>query len=557
MKQCTQCKSSFEVTDLDRQFYDKLSPIVAGKKYPLPEPVFCPQCRCHRRITFRNERHLYHRKCDLCWQSKILCYPADSPYTVYCHECWLSDKWDASNYGLEFDFSRPFFEQFDELMKSVPKMGMMQFNNENSPYANWLAYSKNSMMSPGSYYVDTCLYGRKNQNSRDIVDCVNCDHCDLLYSSINCNQCYQSQHLLNCRNCSECFYVANSTRCKNCFMCSDLVGKEYHINNQPCSKEDYERRVSAKMKLSPVDLMQGFSTFSGSTPKRFQNQINCQDSLGDYIQNCKNATFCFDCFDVEDSRYLYDCVTVKDSMDLTNFDEKIERCYEISAGGDRCQRVLCSFCPIICSDSLYLHVCLYAQNCFGCDGIHQKTSYSILNKKYSKEEYEQLVPKIIEHMNKTGEWGIYFSPSISPFSYNETFANELSTLSKEEVLARGWKWRDLKDHLQDVQKTISANRLPHSIANIPDDILNWAIVCEKTGRPFKVQPAELKFYRKMNIPVPHCHPDQRYLDLVHLRNPRHLYSRKCAKCQSEIQTTYPPERPETVYCESCYLSSIY
>jgi len=30
--------------------------------------------------------------------------------------------------------------------------------------------------------------------------------------------------------------------------------------------------------------------------------------------------------------------------------------------------------------------------------------YCILNKQYSKEEYEELVPKIIEHMQKTGEW---------------------------------------------------------------------------------------------------------------------------------------------------------
>jgi hypothetical protein len=30
--------------------------------------------------------------------------------------------------------------------------------------------------------------------------------------------------------------------------------------------------------------------------------------------------------------------------------------------------------------------------------------YCILNKQYTKEEYEELVPKIIEHMKKTGEW---------------------------------------------------------------------------------------------------------------------------------------------------------
>jgi hypothetical protein len=36
-------------------------------------------------------------------------------------------------------------------------------------------------------------------------------------------------------------------------------------------------------------------------------------------------------------------------------------------------------------------------------GLHDK-SYCILNKQYTKEEYEELVPKIIEKMMKDDEW---------------------------------------------------------------------------------------------------------------------------------------------------------
>jgi hypothetical protein len=45
-----------------------------------------------------------------------------------------------------------------------------------------------------------------------------------------------------------------------------------------------------------------------------------------------------------------------------------------------------------------------------------------LNKKYSKEDYETLLPKIIDHMKKTGEWGEFFPMEISPFKYEETKA---------------------------------------------------------------------------------------------------------------------------------------
>ncbi|KKP36762.1 MAG: hypothetical protein UR28_C0038G0001, partial [Candidatus Peregrinibacteria bacterium GW2011_GWF2_33_10] len=52
-------------------------------------------------------------------------------------------------------------------------------------------------------------------------------------------------------------------------------------------------------------------------------------------------------------------------------------------------------------------------------------------------------------------------------------------------------------------------------------------------------------------------PDQRHKDRMALRNPRKLWKRNCIKCNAEIQTTYAPERKEIVYCEKCYLESVY
>ena len=54
----------------------------------------------------------------------------------------------------------------------------------------------------------------------------------------------------------------------------------------------------------------------------------------------------------------------------------------------------------------------------------------------------QLVSQIREHMTKTGEWGKFFPPTLSPFGYNETIANDFFPLEKEEALKRGFKWSD-------------------------------------------------------------------------------------------------------------------
>ena len=106
-------------------------------------------------------------------------------------------------------------------------------------------------------------------------------------------------------------------------------------------------------------------------------------------------------------------------------------------------------------------------------------------------------------------------------------------------------------------ETQNIGSLLNNANNVPDDILNWAIECEVTKKPFRIIKQELEFYRKHNLPIPRRHPDQRHLDRMKLRNPRRLFERKCDKCQKDIQTTYAPERPEIIYCEECYNKEIY
>ncbi len=49
----------FPVFSGDIDFYEKISPIFAGKKELIPPPTLCPDCRHRRRLAFRNERKLY------------------------------------------------------------------------------------------------------------------------------------------------------------------------------------------------------------------------------------------------------------------------------------------------------------------------------------------------------------------------------------------------------------------------------------------------------------------------------------------------------------------
>jgi hypothetical protein len=95
----------------------------------------------------------------------------------------------------------------------------------------------------------------------------------------------------------------------------------------------------------------------------------------------------------------------------------------------------------MCNDCYYCQQIISCKNCFGCEGLKHK-QYCILNKQYTKEEYEILVPKIIEKMKADGERGEFFPVENSTFGYNETLAQRFYPMTKEEALARNYHWQE-------------------------------------------------------------------------------------------------------------------
>ncbi len=159
-------------------------------------------------------------------------------------------------------------------------------------------------------------------------------------------------------------------------------------------------------------------------------------------------------------------------------------------------------------------------------------------------------------MKKSGEWGEYLPASVSPFGYNESVAHEYMPVSKEEATNMGFHWRDIVDDVPSVSRIISAKDLPDCIDDIPDDILTWAIRCEDSSRPYRIQKTELQFYRQNKLPIPRHHPDIRYDTRLSLRNPRTLFERTCIACGTNVQSTFAPTRPEKVVGEECYRKTI-
>ena len=555
---CRACQSPYPITDRDIEFYTKVSPTFNGKKEFIPPPTLCPDCRQQRRLAFRNERKLYRRTCDLTGQSILSLYSPDKSLKVYDQKAWQSDAWSAFDYSRDFDFSRTFMEQYGELYRAIPHANLMnpKINTlENAEYNNYIDNAKNAYLNFGGSYIQDSSY---TTGSIHLTNCLDIWWSTTLTRSYEC---------VNSGNGFECFFVRHSDgntfcsfcedciKCSHCLFCVGLRNQQYCIMNQQHTKEEYEEKIKSFSFRSLPMLSAQFEKFHLSCPHPASRTWGSEDCTGDYIYFSKDCLDSYIVTTCRGTRYLCEGGRVNDTYDGSYVYDGEGRIIEGISIDFGSQVGFSS--QVTASSSIYYSAeILSCHDLFGCVGL-RNASHCILNKKYSEKEYDNLVSRIVAHMRETGEWGEFFDPSVSPFGYHETVAMEYFPLDRDPAIKQGFGWSDYEAPAPQVSKTLPANRLPDDITAVPDDILDWAIVCEITGKPFKITRTELAFYRDFGLPIPRRHPDQRHLDRIALRNPCHLYDRPCAQCGTSIRTTYAPSRPEQVYCDSCHKKFIY
>ena len=570
-KTCKQCNTDFQIAKEDLVFYDKISPLFNGKKYPIPPPQLCPDCRLQRRLAFRNERNFYHRKCDLSGKQTLSMYSDKTPFQVYEQAEWWGDKWDALTYGRDFDFNRSFFEQFFELFKAVPRVSLYTTNIENSYYNNFTINQKDCYLIHGGGNNEKCMYGNFVTSSEYVLDALSVYSCRYCYEGVSSGNCYQCFFFTNCRSCSDSIMIEDCQNCQNCIACFGLRQQEYCIMNTHVGKEKFEK---AKKELFPLtakkigSLREKLNIVKAKSPHIASHVYNSEDCSGDMIFNSKNCQYCFDTKDSEDSKYLNFTPKGMASQDCTfNASDGVEYCFN-TCSTVGAKNSMATFLFWYGDRVYYSMECFQCKDLFGCIGLKHK-EYCIFNKQYTKEEYEELAPKIIEHMQKsedpsidsrsvsqtTGQdWGDFFPIIFSPFGYNETIAQEYFPLTKEKVLAQGWKWKDEEERVGYKGPEV---KIPEQINDVDDSVCEKVLTCEISDKNYKIIPQELEFYRKMDLPIPRKSPTQRHQERLKLRNPRKLWSRNCMKCNKEMLTVHAPDRPETVYCEECYLKEVY
>lgn len=541
-KTCKNCWSKFKITDRDLSFYDKISPIINWEKYQIPSPSLCPDCRTQRRLSFGNERKLYKRKCDLTGKDIISIYSPDKPYKVYWVNEWFSDDWDSMANWMDFDFSKTFSEQFNELSKKAPILSLFAFSNENSDYVNYSWWDKNCYLCVCTDYSEDCQYCYNVYYSKYAIDSSYSYSLENCYSCIDCKKWFKLFYSQNCENCSNSSFLLNCTNCQDCFACTDMVNAQYCFFNQKYDKETYLQKVSQfnTDHQNSIELMiSKIIDLRKDKPVKYRIWSWNENVIWNYLFNSQNCIDCFDSINTEDAKYCSNIKWWKNLMDVNRRASPWELLYEciwVGANSNKSCFNLCSRSNLL--KVYYSFSCIdNCNNLFWCVWLREK-SYCIFNKQYTKQEYEQLLPKIIKHMQKTWERWEYFNPNISMFGYNETVAMEHFPLTKQEAIDKWFKRSDYE-------------------APLPNPNQENVVVCKKSWKPFRMTQSEVDFYQKYDILYPTKHPDIRHQERMKLRNPRKLRDRNCDKCWKDIQTTYSPDRSETIYCEVCYNQEIY
>ena len=557
-KKCQNCKKDFVIEPEDFNFYEKIK---------VPPPTWCPECRLIRRLSFQNTWNLNWRNCDKCGQKTMSVYAPEQKLTVYCSPCWWADDWDGTEYAMDYDPTRSFWEQMLELSLKTPRVALLSTYStlKNCDYSNDIGWSKNCYLVFWADYCDNVYYSSILNGLKWSSDCLRGWDSELCYGSIGFINNYRTFFSDECDDCLDVWFSRNCYGCTNCVGCVNLRGEKYCIFNVKYSKEEYEQKIAElglaswqnlqklEKKAHEFWLTKPYREYSG-------NSLNL-NVTGEHVYRSKNAKECYIADGVENSKYcqFITVASTKDSMDYSGWGNGATQIYESSVVGEKVDKIFFSISTYPDSfNSQYCFQAIASKNNFGCFNLKRK-QYCILNKEYPREEFEELRAKIIKDMttrpfvDKLGRkftYGEFFPLEFNKCPYNKSNAMRFFPKTKEQALSGGYSWSD--ENNPSPPATINADELPDTITETTDSIFDEIIECASCKRSYRIVKGELNLLRKMGLPVPHECPKCRENARFERMTKPEMHYRNCDKCGAKIYTPYAPDRPEIVYCVSCY-----
>jgi hypothetical protein len=547
------CEGEFKIEKEDIKFLKMLY---------VPPPNFCPTCRRMRRLVHMNFSRLFKRECDAPGHNEMMIsiLPEECPFSVYDYQYFIGDEFDAFSFGIRYKEGDDPMKDLLSLRKKFPMPSFLNRDpsSVNSEYSNGGRNVKNGYYVIACYGVEDAWYSNMLQKSRNVMDSLQIWDSEFIYECLSSDHLYKSSFVYFSNDCMESMFLFDCHNCQNCFGCVNLQNKKYCVYNKQLSKEDYESFINSIYPLSKESLSdyeKKFWDLVKSMPANGTRNVAVNNVSGVNLANSKNLHDVIDADNSENIRHADGALSHKDSMDFTFSGGHSSLLYMDTNIGSQSSGVKFSVSSKFCTDCEFVFNSKNLNNCFMCFGLQNK-SYCVLNKQYSEEEYYKVIDGLKLKMLEKGEYEDGLGLEFSAQAYNFSLAQISYPLSNEEIIKLGgYVAKEPETNVGNIE-VVKYSDLPKTINETSDDILNKAIICEVSGRPFRIIPSELEFYKRMNLPLPNIHPLLRIERRLHFIKAGKKYKTTCAKCEKDIETIYNPNDNWNLYCDDCYKKEI-
>lgn len=592
---CAISQTSFPLFQSEKNLLEKLSYRIANQNIQLPLPTLCPEIRLLQKLLFINQTKFYNNACALSGQKTISRLSPQSGYAIYTNKNRSSDERESSDYGMDIDEHKSVMDHICHLTQATPYqdlIGSLSNTETNAVYTNYTSDIADSYMVWDANNVEKSCYSMLILNATYAIDCLSCSYVE------NCYQCVDSDHIFACFYCTKVVWTKYSrymTDCQNCDYCIGCVwlnGKKYYILNQASDEQTYHKTLE---KLQDKEYREQFvhqwMDISNNRPRPAVTIVGSEDVSGSDILESNRVHWSFTIRDSQDICYSYNLQSSQDCLDVFSYGHESYCMYNSVQAWRYSHHIYRSSTIGKWENLFYCIEVKKSKNCFGCVNMRDK-EYCIFNKQYTKEQYESIVPKLLERIQS--EWSGYdfLWSQCSPFPYNDTFAMmyfpirtihypstsqvldqngqlDVYVDDTESFISKAWLqvsngvrrpiwWRNkqweinIPDNIELLYKEDVAN-----IQDYDSTILHKAIVCEVSGRPFRIVAIELEFYKKYRLDLPTIHPDIRHEKRFLSRANRTLHIRSCSQTGEEILSIYPQNVPFPVYSQKAYSDHMY
>ncbi len=440
-------------------------------------------------------------------------FPKSERIKIIDKDSFNESRDDLTKKWIEYNFEKDFFGNFSFILSNTPIASIFHYkDNLNSDYTDIAVDSKNA-------YLSSCVVLYSQNVCYSFMVRGECIYIfNSLYVSENSENVYFSRWVIKSYKIFYSSYITNSNNiwfssnliwCSECISCSNLINQKYCINNKKLSKQNYLKEKDKILK-NKRDFLNKYI----NTDKIWKNYWSENISWNYVInsENVENGNYVSWTQDAKNIMFIWAKSLNKNFYDvfIAWWSWRYDNYWVQNTWGS--DLVFCSACIWYSMNIFYSYFLDGCSYCIWCVWLKNK-SYCILNKQYSKEEWEIMADKIFNQMNIDWILWDFFPWDLNPFYFNDTVAWLIWWFLKEEVEKEGYMWRkeEIKIDIPEwsvIVKSSELNDFQYYNKNwewtINPEIMKKVIVDEKWNY-YRIVKMEYDFLVKHWLPLPEIH----------------------------------------------------